>query len=238
MRALSHTPESAVTARPLLFALLATPMLALAQTAAPPAATEAPAATTEAAPAATPAPRVALQTTFGEIVIELAPDKAPVSVDNFLQYVKAGHYNGTIFHRVIPTFMVQGGGFTVDLQQKPVRAPIQNEANNGLSNLKYTVAMARTGQPHSATAQFFINVVDNQRLDYVSDLSGQTWGYAVFGKVVSGTEVVDKIRDVETGPQGPFARDVPKTPVVIERATVIDTAPAATGPAPAAQPAG
>nr|WP_246387834.1 peptidylprolyl isomerase [Chiayiivirga flava] len=162
-----------------------------------------------------------MRTTAGDIVIELDPGKAPVSSENFLQYVRDGHYNGTIFHRVIDNFMVQGGGFTADLQQKPTRAPIKNEANNGLSNLRGTVAMARTNDPNSAAAQFFINVVDNPRLDYVSDQNGFTWGYAVFGKVVEGMDVVDKIRAVETGPQGPFARDVPKQTITVERAEVL-----------------
>jgi peptidyl-prolyl cis-trans isomerase A (cyclophilin A) len=202
-----------------LFALLAT----LGATTA--AAQDAPATTTaaEPAPAATaaPAPRVALRTTMGDIVIELMPDKAPLSVENFLQYVKDKHYDGTVFHRVIDGFMVQGGGFTADLKQKPVRGAIKNEANNGVSNARGTVSMARTGDPNSATAQFFINVVDNSRLDHVSPESGQTWGYAVFGKVVEGMAVVDRIRAVETTAMGPFAGDVPKTPVVINTAEVL-----------------
>lgn len=215
---------------PLLFALIA-PVAVVAQTAPAPATPAAP----EAAAVAAPAPRVALHTNMGDIVLELYPDKAPKSVENFLQYVADGHYNGTIFHRVINDFMVQGGGYTADLQLKPTRAAIQNEANNGLSNLVGTVAMARTGEPHSAQAQFFINVVDNQRLDYVSDQNGFTWGYAVFGKVVEGSDVVERIRALETGGQGPFGQDVPKAPVIIERAEKLaDAAPA---PAPAAAPA-
>ena len=162
--------------------------------------------------------KVKLTTSMGPIVIELNKDKAPVSVENFVKYVEAGHYNGTIFHRVIPNFMVQGGGFTKDLTQKKTRAAIHNEANNGLSNLRGTVAMARTGDPHSATAQFFINLVDNKRLDFVSDQSGMTYGYCVFGKVVNGMDVVDKIKTVETAPQGPLPGDVPKTTIVIEKA--------------------
>lgn len=217
-----------------LLAALALPLLAVAQTPSAPAA-----AAPAAEPAATTAaagPRVALRTSSGDIVIELDPVRAPVSSENFLQYVRDGHYNGTIFHRVIDNFMVQGGGFTADLQQKPTRAPIKNEANNAVSNMRGTVAMARTNDPNSGAAQFFINVVDNPRLDFVSEQNGFTWGYAVFGKVVEGMDVVDKIRAVETGPQGPFARDVPKQTITIERAEVLgsDAAPAA---APAADAA-
>lgn len=158
-------------------------------------------------------PQVQLKTSMGDIVLELYPEKAPKSVENFLEYVKAGHYNGTIFHRVIGNFMIQGGGFDRTMQQKPTRGPVQNEAGNGLRNDTYTLAMARTSSPHSATAQFFINVRDNNFLNY----PGQDgWGYAVFGKVVKGTDVVDKIKAVPTGP-----RDVPVTPVVIESATVL-----------------
>ena len=213
------------------------PALGLAQDTAPTATT--PVAVPPAVPAPVAGPRVALHTSLGDIVLELDPAKAPNSVENFLQYVRDGHYNGTIFHRVIDNFMAQGGGFTADLQQKPTRAPIKNEANNGLSNLRGTVAMARTNDPHSAAAQFFVNVVDNPRLDFVSEQNGFTWGYAVFGKVVEGMETVDKIRAVETGPQGPFARDVPKTAVVIESAELLPAAAAAPAePAPApAQPA-
>ena len=218
-----------------LLAGISLPLFAFAQT--PPAATAetAPAATPAAA--ATPGPRVALHTSAGDIVLELDPVKAPVSSENFLQYVRDGHYNGTIFHRVIDNFMVQGGGFTADLQQKPTRAPIKNEANNAVSNMRGTVAMARTNDPNSAASQFFINVVDNPRLDYVSDQNGFTWGYAVFAKVVEGLDVVDKIRAVETGPQGPFARDVPKQTVIIESAEVL-AAGAAAPEAPAAAPQG
>ena len=212
-----------------------------------------PPAAPDAAPgeAAEAPPRVALTTSLGRMVIELYPDKAPKSVENFLQYVRDGYYNGTIFHRVIDGFMIQGGGFTADLQLKPMRPPIENEAQNGLSNQRGTLAMARTGEPHSAQAQFFINVVDNPRLDFVSEQSGFTWGYAVFGKVVEGLDVVDRIRVVETGGQGPFARDVPLQPVLIENAELLPaadvapvesagqpgdgaTAPAADPPAPAA----
>ena len=217
----------------LVLAGLVLPTLGLAQEATAPAAVAVPAP--EAAPAEPAGPRVALRTSQGEIVLELDPVKAPKSVENFLQYVKDGHYNGTIFHRVIDNFMAQGGGFTADLQQKPTRAAIQNEAANGLSNLRGTVAMARTSDPHSAAAQFFINLVDNPRLNYVSDQNGFTWGYTVFGKVVEGMETVDKIRAIPTGPQGPFARDVPQVAVVIESAVVLP-AEATAAPAPAANP--
>ncbi|RJG00499.1 peptidylprolyl isomerase [Noviherbaspirillum sedimenti] len=173
----------------------------------------------QAADKADPAshPRVALKTSQGEIVLELDADKAPKSVENFLQYVKSGHYSGTIFHRVMENFMIQGGGFDKDMAQKPTRAPVENEAKNGLKNDIYTVAMARTSAPHSASAQFFINTKDNDFLNY----PGQDgWGYAVFGKVVKGKEVVDKIRAVPTGNKG-FHQNVPVTPVVIESASIV-----------------
>lgn len=158
-------------------------------------------------------PRVSLKTTMGEIVLELYPEKAPKSVENFLQYVKSGHYQGTVFHRVINGFMIQGGGFNKDMTQKPTRDPIENEAKNGLKNEQYTLAMARTSAPHSASAQFFINVKNNNFLDY----PGQDgWGYAVFGKVIKGMDVVDRIKAVPTGPG-----DVPNKPVLIESASVI-----------------
>ncbi|HZQ60354.1 MAG TPA: peptidylprolyl isomerase [Casimicrobiaceae bacterium] len=173
-----------------------------------------------AAPTANP--KVLLHTSMGDITLELYPDKAPKTVDNFLQYVKDGFYDGTIFHRVIPNFMIQGGGWTRDLVHKRTRAPIHNEANNGLSNMRGTIAMARTNDPHSASAEFFINVVNNKALDYVGDANGVTsWGYCVFGKVIDGMDTVDKIKAVETGPQGPLQSDVPKTPVVIEKASVL-----------------
>ena len=152
----------------------------------------------------------------GVITIELDAAKAPKSAENFLAYVKSGHYNNTVFHRVIDGFMIQGGGFEPGMKQKPTREPIENEANNGLKNDKYTVAMARTQAPHSATAQFFINVADNAFLNHTAP-SMQGWGYAVFGKVVAGTDVVDKIRGVKTGRKG-FHDDVPLTDVVIEKA--------------------
>jgi peptidyl-prolyl cis-trans isomerase A (cyclophilin A) len=163
------------------------------------------------------APRVALETTLGRIVIELAPKEAPKTVDNFLTYVKAGHYDGTVFHRVIPTFMIQGGGFSADMTERPTRAPIPLESRNGLKNDRGAVAMARRGDPNSATAQFFINVVDNPRLDYPS-FDGN--GYAVFGKVVEGMDVVDKIKDVPTGSRGGH-QNVPEAPVTIKSARIV-----------------
>jgi len=154
----------------------------------------------------------------GVITLELDQDKAPKTVENFLDYVNKGHYDNTVFHRVIPGFMVQGGGFEPGMSQKPTGAEIQNEANNGLKNDNYTVAMARTSAPHSATAQFFINVADNGFLNHTAP-SAQGWGYAVFGKVVAGKEVVDKIKAVKTGRKG-FHDDVPLDDVVIEKAVV------------------
>ena len=156
---------------------------------------------------------------YGVITLELDADKAPKSVENFLSYVNKGHYNNTIFHRVIPGFMVQGGGFEPGMKQKNSDAPIQNEANNGLKNANYTVAMARTSDPHSATAQFFINTVDNDFLDFKAP-SGQGWGYCVFGEVVDGLDVVDKIRAVRTGNKG-FHQDVPIEDVIIEKAEIV-----------------
>ncbi len=181
----------------------------------------APGAPAAAATASATAPQVALNTNMGRIVIELNPAKAPKSVENFLQYVNDKHYDGTVFHRVIPTFMIQGGGFTQDLTMKSTRAPVANEADNGLSNLRGTVAMARTGDPHSATSQFFINVVDNPNLNHFGKDNGQTWGYAVYGKVVSGMEVVDAIKAVERGAKGPLPQDVPVSPVIILSAEVV-----------------
>ncbi|MBK6322849.1 peptidylprolyl isomerase [Candidatus Aalborgicola defluviihabitans] len=165
-------------------------------------------------------PQVELHVTnYGVITLELDQDKAPQSVANFLSYVNKGHYNNTIFHRVIPGFMVQGGGMEPGMKQKTCDAPIQNEANNGLKNANYTVAMARTGDPHSATAQFFINVADNGFLNHTAP-SAQGWGYTVFGKVISGADVVDKIKAVKTGRTG-FHDDVPKEDVVIEKAVAL-----------------
>ena len=163
------------------------------------------------------APRVKLATSLGDIVVELNPAKAPKTAENFLKYVADKHYDGTIFHRVIDGFMIQGGGFTPDMVQKPMRPPIPLEATNGLKNDTYTIAMARTNVPDSATAQFFINVKDNAMLN-APQPDGH--GYAVFGKVVSGTEVVDKIKGVPTGNKGPF-QNVPTTPVVITSATLV-----------------
>jgi peptidyl-prolyl cis-trans isomerase B (cyclophilin B) len=164
--------------------------------------------------------KVELQVTdLGTITLELDADKAPKTVENFLAYVNKGHYDGTIFHRVIPGFMIQGGGFEAGMNQKPTDKPINNEANNGLKNNKYTIAMARTNDPHSASAQFFINVSDNDFLNHTAP-SAQGWGYAVFGKVVAGAEVVDKIAGVQTGTKG-FHGDVPKKDVVIEKATAL-----------------
>jgi len=156
---------------------------------------------------------------YGVITLELDAAKAPKSAENFIAYVKKGHYDNTVFHRVIPGFMVQGGGFEPGMKQKPTGAEIENEANNGLKNTNYTVAMARTSAPHSATAQFFINVADNGFLNHTAP-SAQGWGYAVFGKVISGTDVVDKIKAVKTGRKG-FHDDVPLEDVVIEKAVVI-----------------
>jgi peptidyl-prolyl cis-trans isomerase B (cyclophilin B) len=162
---------------------------------------------------------VELTTSAGVIRLELDDAKAPATVANFLSYVNKGHYDGTVFHRVIKSFMIQGGGMTADMNQKPTDAPIQNEANNGLKNDKYTIAMARTNAPHSASAQFFINTKDNDFLNFTSE-SPSGWGYAVFGKVVAGTEVVDAIEKVRTGRKG-FHDDVPLEAVVIEKAVEI-----------------
>lgn len=186
------------------------------------------------APAALAAnPKVELRTTLGTIVIDLYPENAPKTVENFLQYVKDGFYDGTIFHRVIPGFMTQGGGFTRNLQQKPTRPAIRNEAGNGLRNAIGTVAMARTKDPHSATAQFFINVADNDFLDFKSpDENG--YGYTVFGRVSSGMDVVQKMLQVPTATMGPH-QNVPRTPIIIEKARVLEAAPAKSKPAKAAQ---
>ncbi len=165
-------------------------------------------------------PMVKLETTMGDIVIELNEKKAPKSVKNFLSYVKSGHYNNTIFHRIIDNFMIQGGGFTEKMIQKPTGKPIENEADNGLKNDKYTLAMARTTDPNSATAQFFINVNDNDFLNHTGK-NPQGWGYAVFGKVVEGQDVVDKIKDVPTETRGGH-QDVPKEQVKIIKAEVVE----------------
>ena len=165
------------------------------------------------------AKNVELQTSAGVIRLELDDDKAPLSVENFLAYVKAGHFDGTVFHRVIKGFMVQGGGMDVDMKQKGTRAPITNEADNGLLNAKYTVAMARTSDPHSATAQFFINAADNAFLNFRAP-NAQGWGYAVFGRVVEGQDVVDRIEAVKTGRRG-FHDDVPLESVTIDKAVEV-----------------
>jgi cyclophilin family peptidyl-prolyl cis-trans isomerase len=168
-------------------------------------------------------PRVALETSMGRIVLELYPDKAPRTVANFLSYVKDGHYNGTIFHRVVGDFLIQGGAYTPDMQQKPERAPVANEAANGLSNLRGTLAAARrTVDATSATAQFFINTVDNRQLDWRGDATPALSGFCVFGRVVEGMDVVDRIRVVPTGPKSPLAADVPVAPVLIESAKQLD----------------
>ena len=169
-----------------------------------------------------PTPHVALKTSMGEIVLELDQEKAPQSVANFLQYVNSGYYKGTVFHRVIDGFMIQGGGFDKNMKQKATKAPIKNEAQNGLQNVTYSIAMARTGDPHSATAQFFINVNNNGALDYPGR---DGFGYTVFGKVIKGMDVVDKIKAVPVADKGPH-QNVPVTPVVIESATLLKTAPA------------
>ncbi|CAN7524550.1 peptidylprolyl isomerase [Acidovorax sp. Leaf78] len=163
------------------------------------------------------APKVKLATSMGDIVVQLDPAKAPKTVENFLAYVNDKHYDGTVFHRVMNGFMIQGGGFTADMQQKPTKPPIALEANNGLKNDNYTIAMARTGNPNSATSQFFINVKDN---DMLNAPKPDGHGYAVFGKVVSGTDVVDKIKAVAVGNKGPH-QNVPNTPVTINSATLV-----------------
>ncbi len=168
-------------------------------------------------------PRVLMQTNMGNIVIELDRAKAPKSVENFLRYVSEGHYDGTIFHRVIPNFMIQGGGYMADFNQKSTHDPIENEANNGLVNKRGTIAMARTNDPHSATAQFFINVVDNDFLNFTAP-NPRGWGYTVFGSVVEGMDVADKIAKVSTGSAGPFPKDAPRQTVVIEKISLVDAA--------------
>lgn len=164
------------------------------------------------------APKVELVTTHGSLVLELDPVNAPITTENFLRYVRDGHYDGLIFHRVIAGFMAQGGGYEADYSERETRDPIENESRNGLSNERGTIAMARTSDPHSATAQFFINLVDNQRLDGAPG----RWGYTVFGQLVEGIDVLDKIGAVPTGSGGPFRSDVPQAPVVIQQARVIE----------------
>ena len=163
---------------------------------------------------------VEMKTNLGTIVLELNAEKAPKTVENFLRYVKEGFYKGTIFHRVIPGFMAQGGGFTQDMQQKPTHEPVQNEANNGLLNTVGTIAMARTPNPHSASAQFFINVADNGFLNHTAPTT-RGWGYCVFGKVTKGMDVVQAIVSVPTGPGGPMPSDVPQKAVVIEDVRIV-----------------
>ena len=167
-----------------------------------------------------PAAHILMTTTVGPMTLELDADNAPKTVENFLSYVSSGFYDDTIFHRVINNFMVQGGGFTADMEQKATQAPIENEANNGLKNALGTIAMARTQDPHSATAQFFINVQDNDFLNHTGE-NMQGWGYAVFGKVTEGEDVLDKIRCVQTGSQAGH-QDVPVEPIIIESVTIID----------------
>jgi peptidyl-prolyl cis-trans isomerase A (cyclophilin A) len=191
---------------------------------------------------APPPPEVVLHTSQGDITLELYPDKAPKSVANFLQYVRDGFYDGTLMHRAIPGYLVQGGLYTRDLQPKRTRPAIASEADNGLSNLRGTIAVARGADPNSGTAQFFFNLVDNRRLDFVGNQSGLTWGYAVFGKVINGMDVVDKIAALPTRALGPFAGDVPNPLVLIESAQVIGEEPPAaagtTAKAASAEPKG
>ncbi|MEY4653545.1 MAG: hypothetical protein RI884_2126 [Pseudomonadota bacterium] len=201
--------------------------LTLACTLALPALAQAPASGVAQAPApgTAPAPRVKLATSAGDIVVEVYPDKAPKTVENFLQYVRDKHYDGTIFHRVIDNFMIQGGGYDTRYAQKPTRAPIPHEgrealARGGPRNVVGTLAMARTMDPNSASAQFFINVKDNAFLDHTAPTM-QGYGYVVFGKVVTGMDVVARIKSQPTGPGGPFPSDVPRTPVVIQSATIL-----------------
>lgn len=163
------------------------------------------------------ATKVKLETSAGDIILELDETKAPKTVENFLGYVDSGFYDGTIFHRVINNFMIQGGGFTADFVRKPTRDPVENEAANGLKNVKYSISMARTSAPHSATAQFFINNTDNGFLDYRS-ATPRGWGYAVFGRVIEGSDVVDQISATQTGRGGPFPKDVPQETITIKRA--------------------
>ena len=168
-------------------------------------------------------PKVRMETTKGVVVIELYPDKAPKTVENFLRYVNEGKYDGTIFHRVIKRFMNQGGGFTPDFKKVETFAPIKNEADNGLKNKRGTIAMARTGDPHSATNQFFVNTVDNAFLDHTSK-TPRGWGYCVFATVVDGMDVMDRIAKVKTGANGPFSKDVPMEEILIQKVSVIEEA--------------
>ncbi|GLQ91153.1 peptidylprolyl isomerase [Dyella acidisoli] len=210
----------------LLTALFLIAPLAVAQTTKPAAAPTAPAAAN---------PTVILHTSQGDITLELYADKSPKSVANFLRYAHEGFYAGTVFHRVIPGYLIQGGLYTAELQPRRTHSPVASEADNGLSNLRGTVAVARGADPNSGTSQFFINLVDDRRLDYVGNQNGLTWGYTVFGKVVKGMEVVDKMASLPTRAQGPFAADVPNPLVVIQSVNIEgEEAPAA--PASAAKP--
>jgi len=215
---------------PMLRAVLASALLAL------PAAAMAqqPTKPTAPPPSSVEHPRVNMHTSQGDFTLELFPEKAPKSVANFLQYVRDGFYDGTVFHRVVNGYMVQGGLYSRDLTQRRTRAAIPSEADNGLSNLRGTVAVARGTDPNSGTSQFFVNLVDNRRLDYVSNQSSLTWGFAVFGRVVSGMDTIDKIAALPTRAQGPFVGDVPNPLVIIESASVVGEEKAA---APAAAPA-
>ena len=179
------------------------------------------ATTSAAAWGAAPKPQVRLATSMGDIVIELEQERAPATVNNFLTYLQFGTYNGTIFHRVIDGFVIQGGGFSAEMQRVPSREPIQNESKNGVSNLAGTVAMARTRDPHSATNQFYINLRDNKSLDYGGGADPSGWGYTVFGRVVAGMDVVKRIGGVRTGSKGPFRRDVPLTDVVLKEVVLL-----------------
>lgn len=170
-------------------------------------------------------PRAIIHTSAGDITLELYPDKAPATVQNFINYARSGFYDGTIFHRVISSFMIQGGGFTPEMQRKPTGNPIPNESDNGLSNERGTIAMARTGAPHSATAQFFINVENNTQLDFKGSADQPQWGYAVFGRVVDGMDVADDIRIVQTASRPPF-NDVPVVPVIIRSVEIVGADPA------------
>jgi peptidyl-prolyl cis-trans isomerase A (cyclophilin A) len=207
--------------------LLALPLVLSAQTAKPASATAVP-----------PAPNVVLHTSQGDITVALYADKAPKSVANFLQYVRDGFYDGTVIHRAIPGYLVQGGLYTRDLQPKRTRSAVVSEADNGLSNLRGTLVVARGADPNSGTSQFFFNLVDNRRLDFTGNQSGLTWGYTVFGKVIKGMDVVDKIAALPTHALGPFAADVPNPLVVITSARVVgEDAPASATSSAAAAPA-
>jgi cyclophilin family peptidyl-prolyl cis-trans isomerase len=216
-------PHAAHPRRRVLHALAAlAPVVAMLLVATPAVAQTAAAPVALPTPAVAAGPRVALETSAGRIVVELYPDKAPRTVANFLSYVRDGHYNGTIFHRVIGDLLIQGGAYTPDLEHKPERAPIVNEANNGLSNLRGTLAAARRpSEANSARAQFFINTVDNRQFDFRSEGTPQQAGYCVFGRVVEGLDVVDRIRVVATQARPPLPGDVPVTPVLVERAHVL-----------------